>query len=145
MTIDKIYKLSKVNPLLLLLGVGVIFISLLWIAKGLFTLFNYISPFLLIAAVFLNYRVVLGYGKWLLTSIRRNPVFGIAALVLTILGHPFVTAFLFFRSLSSRGLASSKSIGEYVNYETVEEDDFLDLSDVKEKGKKMNQDYNDVF
>ena len=144
MTGDRILKITKINPLLLLLMVVVVIMALYWIAKGLFKIFALLTPVFFIGAILLNYKVVLGYGKWLIASVKRNPAFGIAAIILSVLGSSFVAAFLFFRALSTRNISSGKKIGEYVNYETVEED-FLDLSDVKEQGKKMNTDYNDVF
>ena len=144
MTADRIYRVSKINPLVLLLLVVVFFMSLLWIAKGLFKILSFLTPVFFIGALILNYKVVWGYFKWLGASVKRNPAFGIAAIILSILGSSFVAAFLFFRALSSKGLTEKKAIGEYVKYETVE-DDFLDLSDVKEKGKKIKEDYNDVF
>ena len=41
-------------------------IALFWLAKGVFFILNIIAPFLLIITLILNYKVVLGYGTWLL-------------------------------------------------------------------------------
>ncbi len=148
MSIERMIKITKVNPLVLLLGIALFFIALYWIAKGLFTVLSYLTPIFLIGALVLNYRVVLGYGKWLWASLMRNPLFGIVAVVLSVLGISFVSLFLFVRALSSRSgegkYKSTKMQGDYIKYEEVEED-FLDLSELQEAKKSLDDDYNDVF
>lgn len=148
MSIERIIKVSKVNPLLLLLGVALFFVTLFWIAKGIFTLLSWVFPAFLIGAVILNYRVVLGYLKWLLSSLRRNPVFGIVAIVLSVIGIPFVSVFLFMRALATRGMRDDTSHtsvpGEYISYEEVD-DDVLDLPEVRSRQEGRDNEYNDVF
>ena len=144
MTGNRMFKLTKTNPLILLGMVVVFIIALYWIAKGLFKIFTFLTPVFFIGALLLNYKVVLGYGKWLITSVKKNPIFGIAAIILSILGSSFVAAFLFFRALSTRNGSLVGKSGGFVEYETVEED-FLDLSEIKAADKKVRSDYDDVF
>ncbi len=148
MSIERMIKVSRVNPLFLLLGVAVFFVALFWLAKGVFTLLSWVFPAFLIGALIINYRVVLGYVKWLFSSLKRNPVFGIIAIVLSVVGIPFVSVFLFMRALASRGMdqaaASPTKIGNYIPYEEVEED-FLDLSEIEAHKKSIDNEYNDVF
>ena len=101
MSIERMIKVSRVNPLFLLLGVAVFFVALFYIAKGIFTLLSWAFPVFLVGALILDYKVVLGYVKWLFSSLRRNPVFGIVAIVLSVIGIPFVSVFLFLRALAS--------------------------------------------
>ena len=144
MSSQRIYKIGSVNPFVFLIVVAVIIMAVFWVAKSIFRLLNLIAPFLLIGALILNYRVVLGYGKWLAQSVQRNPVFGILAIIFTLIGFPLVAGFLFMRALSTRGGNNTAGkLGEYIRYEEVD-DDFLDLSDIKEQKKKLDDDYNDV-
>ena len=96
----------------------------------------------------MNYRVVLGYIKWLFSSLKRNPVFGIVAIVLSVVGIPFVSVFLFLRALASRGIdkgvESMTKEGDYIPYQEVEED-FLDLSQIEAHKKSIDNEYSDVF
>ena len=41
-------------------------IILFWLAKGVFYILNIAAPFLLIITMIMNYKVVLGFGSWLL-------------------------------------------------------------------------------
>ena len=148
MSIERMIKVSRVNPLFLLLGVAVFFVALFWLAKGVFTLLSWIFPAFLIGALIINYRVVWGYVKWLFSSLKRNPVFGIIAIVLSVLGIPFVSVFLFMRALATRGMeqdtTSVVKTGDYIPYEEVEED-FLDLSEIEAQNKSIDNEYTDVF
>jgi len=148
MSIERMIKVSRVNPLFLLLGVAVFFVALFWIAKGIFTLLSWMFPVFLVGALILNYRVVLGYVKWLFSSLKRNPVFGIIALVLSVIGIPFVSVFLFLRALSSRGMeqaqGSTPKPGDYIPYEEIDED-FLDLSEIEAHKQSMDNEYTDIL
>lgn len=145
MSSNKIYKFSTINPIVGLIGFAIVVIGLFWVTKVIFKILLALAPFLLIAALFINYRVVLGYIKWLMGSVKRNPVFGIFAILFTIVGFPLVTGFLFFRALATRGVSSTMNPakGEFIKYENVKED-FLDLSELNEHKKKMDNDYNDI-
>ena len=146
MSSRKIYEFSKMNPFVLLLIFVSIIMIIFWIAKGLLKILSFVAPFLLIAAIIVNHRVVLGYGKWIVGSVKRNPLFGIIAIVFTVIGFPIVAAFLLIRALSSKGVDPTFEFrkGEYIQYEEVN-DDFLDLSELKEHKKKLDNDYNDVI
>ncbi|MFT4566065.1 MAG: Na+-transporting methylmalonyl-CoA/oxaloacetate decarboxylase gamma subunit [Saprospiraceae bacterium] len=148
MSIERMIKVSRVNPLFLLLGVAVFFVVLFWLAKGIFTLLSWAFPAFLVGALIINYRVVLGYVKWLFSSLKRNPVFGIIAIVLSVIGIPFVSVFLFMRALATRGMDQSSTsltkIGNYIPYEEVE-DDFLDLSEIEAQKKSIDNEYSDIF
>lgn len=145
MSSRKIYEVTKLNPFVFLLILVLFIMSLFWLTKGLLKILSFIAPVLLIGALIVNYRVVLGYGKWISDSLKRNPLFGILAIIFTIIGFPIVSAFLFVRALLSKGVGTSsvRKRGEYIKYEKVDED-FLDLSELKEHKKKIDNDYNDI-
>ena len=146
MTTQRSYQINKLNPIVLLIGVVLIIGVLFWVAKSILKLLAIAAPVILLAAVIINYRVVLGYGKWLLEAFKRNPLFGALAALFTFIGFPLVSVFLLIRAVTSKGLQNSFSQkkGEFIKYEEVQED-FLDISELKEHKKKIDNDYNDVF
>jgi hypothetical protein len=104
---------------------------------------------MIIAAAIINYRVLFGFGKWILNTLRSNPLMGVAAVVFSIVAHPLVGAYLLFRAITTRGerdVEENKGLkqGEYIQYEEVE-DDFLDLSEIKKSGEEVENKYKDLF
>lgn len=149
MSIERMIRVSKVNPLLLLLGLALFIVALFYLAKGVFTLLSWVFPVFLIGALVINYRVVLGYGKWLLSSLKRNPIFGIIAIALTILGIPFVSVGLFLAALAKRGIDTEfakheQASGEFISFEEVNED-VLELPQIQTNKKTKDNDYDNVF
>ena len=146
MSSHRTYRFGNTNPFVILVFFVVAIFALFWIAKSILKLLTYIAPFLLIGALVINHRVVIGYGKWLIGALKRNPVFGAVAILFTIIGFPLVAGFLFMRALSTRNDRSGgfgPKRGEYIKYEEVD-DDFLDLTDLEERKKKMDDEFNDV-
>lgn len=144
MSTNKMFGFSKVNPIMLLVGFVFVVVLLFWVAKSVLKLLSFVAPVVFLAALVINYKVVLGYGKWLIGSLKRNPIFGIAAILFSIVGFPVVSIFLLLRALATRGLANPMKDTAFTPYDEVQED-FLDLSEVKEYEKKVDNNYNDVF
>lgn len=146
MTTQRSYQISKLNPIVLLIGFVLVIAALFWVAKSILKILAMAAPVIFLAAIIINYKVVLGYGKWLLDAFKRNPIFGAIAALFTFIGFPLVSVFLLIRAVTSKGLqnAFNEKKGEFIKYEEVEED-FLDISKVKEQKKKLDNDYNDVF
>ena len=144
MSTNKMFGFSKVNPIMLLVGFAFLVVLLFWVAKSVLKLLSFVAPVVFIAALVINYRVVLGYGKWLIGSLMRNPIFGIVAILFSIVGFPVVSIFLLLRALATRGVSNPMKDTAFTPYEEVQ-DDFLDLSEIKEYEKKVDNNYNDVF
>ena len=146
MSAHRVYQINRMNPIVALLGLAMIIVVLFWIAKGVLRLLSLAAPLLFIATLIINYRVVLGYGKWLLDLLKRNVLFGLLAVVFSVIGFPLVTLFLFVRALSSKDKSDRLDLkkGEYIRYEEVNED-FLDISELQERNKKIDNDYNDIL
>ncbi len=138
--------MKKVNPLVILLGVVLLITVVYLVAKAIFKLLYFVAPVLFIGALLINYKVVWGYGKWLVSTFKRNIVFGLLATLFTVIGSPFVSLFLFLRALTSRGygVPGIGAIG-FSDYEVVEDEEFLDLSELKEQKKKLDKDYGDMM
>jgi hypothetical protein len=125
-------------------------IALFWLAKGVFFILNIIAPFLLIITLILNYKVVLGYGTWLLELIKRDLLLGILAAIGTVFFFPVVSAYLFGKMLLLRKVNKMKNEfnaqntfyqnEEFTSYEEVEEiaPNILKLPKTAEKQTNSN-------
>jgi len=135
------FKFGKTNPIVLLVGVVLVVALLFYVAKKILGLLAWAAPFILLAALIINYKVVLGYAKWLISTVKTNPLFGIAAILLSIIGFPLVSIFLLLRALSSKGIGTATE--SFTKYEEVD-DDFLDISEIKEYEKRVDDGFKDL-
>lgn len=144
----------------LILGLVVVFAVILgvyFIAKGIFTLLYWLSPFLLVGALLLNYNVVVDYVKMLVKLFKQNAIVGIVAMVLTALAYPFVAAYLFgraffaskFSGLLFNKIQEKKEEKSFTEYEEVTEEEefmeeeFLDLKEIKKE--PQGNEYDNLF
>jgi hypothetical protein len=102
------------------------FILLFFMMKGIFNILAWAAPFLIIAAVLINYRTVVNFGKWIYRLIIGNPVMGIVAVILSVFGFPVVAGFLFGKSLLDRKvklmLEEQNPQDEFIDYEEISND-----------------------
>ncbi len=84
------------------------------------------GPVLLILAVILDYKTVIGYIGGIGTLLKQQPLRGIFALVLSVLGYPIVALFLLGRILLFRRLSKfeqqmrQQAEGQITDYEELE-------------------------
>ena len=151
MTRFKSYNLGKTNPLMFLVAFVFALLAIYWLAKGVFTILTWAFPIVVIATAVINYRVLLGYGRWVIGNFKRSPIFGIVIAVLTLMAYPFVGLFLLYRAISSKSKPeqqhrSESSQGDYIKYEEVEqEEDFLDLSEIEKSKEEIENRYDEFF
>ncbi len=126
-------------------------LALYWLAKGVFTILTWAFPIMLIATAVINYRVLLGYGRWVVDNFKRSPIIGIVIAILTVMAYPFVGLFLLYRAISSKSKPEEPNpkeavAGDYIKYEKVEqEEDFLDLSDIEKSKPEIKNRYDELF
>jgi hypothetical protein len=130
------------------------FVALFFIARGIFNILAWAAPVLIVAAVLINYKTVLGFLKYLWDLLRRNPLMGILGVILTIIGFPIVCGFLFGKAILDRRIDRyQKAIqrhreGELIDYEDVTErevrSDVLELDPLSAKEDPKNT-YDDFF
>jgi len=150
---------SNNNPFSSIIGVvlGILFLlGLFFIARFIFTILYYLSPIMLIAALIVDHKVVMGYGKWLLRLTKDNAIMGIGAILLTVLGFPLVTLFLLGKALLRKRVKEAQEEvtqqreGEYIEYEELNSEP-LDLPQIEqwekqaEERRRKNNDYDDFF
>jgi len=142
-------------PLLIL---AVFFAALFFLAQGIFWLFSYIAPVFLIAALILDYKVVLGFFQFIWKLLKEKTLFGIVAIILTFFGYPFVSAYLFFKALSSKTIKNVQKKMEveqntYTEFEEVADEDttFLELPPLHSQKQENSRpqaktsEYDDMF
>ncbi|MCB0546539.1 MAG: hypothetical protein KDD19_03070 [Phaeodactylibacter sp.] len=149
------------NPFSSITGIllVVLFLVVLYfIARAIFTILYYLSPVMIVAALIVDYRVVLGYFKWLGGLLRDNLLLGIGAILLSVLGFPVLSAFLLGKALFKRQVKKARAQeevrapgdGEYIEFEELE-DEPLELPRIpkqekpREQPKKKDSHYDEFF
>ena len=124
--------------------------ALFWIFKSITTLLTWISPILLILTLIIDHKVVLNYGKMLVSRLKNDFLMGLVLTILTVIGFPFVTAFLFFKAMLKRKVKKMSQQadaygGEYVRYEEVAEEETLELPELPPKEPPAESQYEELF
>ena len=124
------YRSTNKSPLSGIIGLVVlalVLVGLFMLARFIFRILAFLAPVLIIVALILDYKTVLGYGKWLINLVKENPLMGILAIVLTVLGFPLVSAFLAGKAYLNRNVKQAEKEqevqkpGEYIDFEEIEE------------------------
>ncbi len=130
------------------------FVALFFVARAVFNLLAFVAPILFILALVLDYKGVINYGKFILRLVKEQPALGIIAGILSFVGFPVVSGFLFFKAIGKRMIKSKlkENQSEYAEFEEVEdEEDFLELPELekpiqgrtKDKNTSSSDDIND--
>ena len=139
-----------------------------YIASGIYTILEFVAIGLFIITAIINHKVILDYGKMLINLVKRNPLMGIAGIILTVFFHPLVALFLFGKALLLRkvdkikkdfqgGAATAQNRNDegYTEFEEIEDTstpndnakpEIVELPPLKEKPKQSQRnDYEDLF
>lgn len=115
----------KTNGIVGLLFFLLVLVALYYLAKGVFTLLMWLTPVLLIAALIIDYRSVVGFVKWIGSLFQRNAILGIVVALLAVVLYPLTSGFLFVKALASKKIRSVKEDivrrreGEFVQHEEM--------------------------
>jgi len=119
------------------------------IARFVFRMLYFLAPFLLVATAIIDYKVITGYVGWLIGLTKRNTGLGIAAIILSILGFPIVTAGLFGKALFNRQVRKAQQqkhdeivhpeIGEYVDFEEIKREKPMRLPEIEKREEPRRQ------
>jgi len=149
---------QKAGPLSGIIGILII-VAILFLlfqmVKGIFTILSFLAPVLLILALILNRKVVFDYGKMVAHKIKTDTPRGLVYLVLSFLGFPLLSGYLFFKAFVTRkwDKIQNEQKEDYDDYEEVvvdtpeEDEDFLELPELeidKPTATETN-DYDDLF
>ena len=144
------FEFNTQNTIAAIVILAIIFFALFWIARGIFTILTYVAPFLLIATLIINYKIVVNYGKWLWKQLSNNPIMGVIAIVLTIVGFPLVSFMLFGKALLDRKVrqvqeeVQMEHQGSFADYEIIE-DNTLELPPIPKEEVKIRKDPMDDY
>ncbi len=147
------YEFNTQNTLVSLLGMVLAFIVLIWVVKGLFSLLSIVAPILLIITLFINHRIVLNYGKWLLNLLKNNVLVGVAVTLLSVVGFPVVSLLLFSRAILQRKVKNleqemrarqERAYSDYEILEEIEPDEHLELPR-RERASSTKDEYDHLF
>lgn len=119
--------LGFLGPLLIL---ALFFAAIFFIAKGLFWLLARVGPVLLLITLIIDYKVVVNYLKYLWRMLKERTIVGLLLVLITVVGFPFICAYLFFKALGKRSLKRMQNEEErmdtqFTDYEDVTEDTFF--------------------
>lgn len=135
------------NPFNSIIGVILIvlfLVTLYFIARAIFTILYYLSPIMIVAALIIDHRVVLGYVKWLIGLLRDNLLLGVGATILSVLGFPVLSAFLLGKALFKRQVKKARQEaeeareGEYIEYEELNSEE-LELPRLEKEERKRDR------
>ena len=141
----KEFNLNNNNPFSSITGIILVvlfLVALYFIARAIFTILYYLAPIMIIAALIIDYKVVLGYLKWLVGLLKENLLLGIGAIVLSVLGFPVLSVFLLGKALFKRQVRKSEAEGrvsqkgEYIEYEELDSEQ-LELPQIERETKRQ--------
>ncbi|MEE9437995.1 MAG: hypothetical protein V3V14_03275 [Saprospiraceae bacterium] len=149
---------GKGNPLGstgMIIGLIVVMVALFFLAQGVFWLLSKLAIGLFIIALIMDYTVVTDYLKFVWKLLKENPIMGIIAIVLTVVGYPVVAGLLFGKALMKRqikkvfGPLQEKAAAEeeFTDFEEIE-DDVLELPKLKKTVQQRgttDSDYEQLF
>jgi len=127
---------SRQNGWYGLVIMAVLLVLLFFLVKSLFKILYFLSPLLVVLTLIFDYRVFIRYFNMLVRMFRRNWVFGLALVVLTIVGFPLVAGGLCFnafmnwrikRARKRYGIHHTQEKGKFSEYELLEEGEELEL------------------
>ncbi|MBK7869824.1 MAG: hypothetical protein IPJ74_03605 [Saprospiraceae bacterium] len=119
---------NPINSIWSIVILALVLVGLFILARFIFRILYFLSPFLLIATAIIDHKVIVNYVKWLGNMIRRNTLMGVGATVLSLVFFPVVSALLFSRALFKKQMRKAqqeqetRKIGEYVDFEEIVED-----------------------
>lgn len=150
---------AKIIPLLFFVVMIWLIVSTVSFAFKAF--YSFLALPLLLIALFLNYSVVTDYVSKLFQDIKDDAGKGIIKLIGNVVFYPFVFGYLALKAYGKRAVGAKRPSvkkqketkkGDYIKYEEVDNEDFLELEDidkpkskVKVKQTKSNNDYDDLF
>jgi hypothetical protein len=134
--------------------VGIV-VLLFFAARGIFRLLSFAAPVLIVLALIINYKTIVNYFRFILGLLHRNPLTGIIAILLSVVGFPILSGVLFGKSILDRKVRrlqqahEANEQGELAEYEEVirpEREDPLTLRTLeKQKPEVKENPYKDLF
>ena len=138
------------NSISTIIMIVVFLFALIYLVKGIFWILSFVAPLLLIATLIIDREVIFSYGRMILNLLKRNPLMGIGAAILTFLAFPVVAAFLFSKALFKRKInqiqeeMTTKREGEFADFEEMDSKP-LELPQMEKREKEIRNNYENFF
>lgn len=138
------------NSIFGIIAMVVALVALFIVARFIVRILYFIAPVILIAAAIIDYKVIVGYVKWLISQTKRNALMGIGAIVLSVLFYPFVGIFLLGKALLKRRIKQAEAEqqrvreGEYIEYEDLS-DETLELPPMEKRESERQEKKDDRY
>ncbi len=147
------FRFDSIASLLLLIA---FFVALFFIVRGVFIVLTYAAPVLLLAAFIIDRSVVIDYVKWLGGLVKSNPLLGVAAIILSLVGYVIVFPYLFLKAIFKKKIKDvqqkyeREQQGELIDFEEIESkpnfEERLELPRVeKRKPQEKRSEYDQLF
>lgn len=112
--------------------IGILFFLLVfYLTKIVFKILWFLAPLLFVASLIIDHTVFLSYVKWIGGMLKRNPLVGIGAIVLSGLLFPLTASFLFGKALFRKKMKDAqkeyetRTKGELIEFEEIVEEEDL--------------------
>lgn len=142
----------------MLIGVALIYFIMTMIigtVSFVWSILSFVGPLLFILAMIFDFSTVKNHGIMLVDKLKNDTPKGLLYTFGSVIGFPFLSLYLFLKAYASRKMRKTseksaknkKSDEDYIKYEEVEDDDFLELPDLDEEvieQKPLNR-YDDLF
>lgn len=121
--------------------------GLFWITNAIFRLlyWNWFVLFLLIATLIVDYKGVVKFLKRIVNLTQRNLPVGLAAILGTAIGYPFVLIYLLGKGLLKKQInqiRKTKKEDDYIDFEEIKDDqEYLDLPEKEKKARGYDEDF----
>lgn len=96
------------NPINTIVGIamiGLVFVALFYLAKGVFWILSLVAPVLLLITLFIDHKVVVDFGKWALNLFSKNLLAAIGVIgglaALSFIGGPNLIAGVIFPTIAT--------------------------------------------
>lgn len=144
------------NPLSTVIGIVlmiVFFIGIFYVARFIYKILLAVAPMLFIITFFMDRRVIINYVKWLGALLQRNTVTGAGAILLSIVGFPIVSLFLFGRAMLNRKMKEhadetrERREGKLIEYEELDSEPLVPTRSKEKEAplKRDDDEYTDLF
>lgn len=121
-----------------------VLVGIYYLVQGLWWILGIIGPILFIVAFFLNRSVVTGWFKSIFSNFKTSPMMSVGKALLTFFAFPLVGGWLFTKAVVKNKAEeiTKRAQPQYAEYEevtveaeaeVVEEDDFLDISEIEQQ------------
>ncbi|MDX1940131.1 MAG: hypothetical protein SFU99_06235 [Saprospiraceae bacterium] len=140
---------NPINSIWSIVILALVLVGLFILARFIFRILYFLSPFLLIATAIIDHKVIVNYATWLVNMIRRNTLMGVGATVLSLVFFPVVSALLFSRALFKKQMRKAqqseekRQIGEYVDFEEIVQDRPIHLKRLEKQEKQPREEKKD--